>query len=585
MARIFNDFRMYILSAASILPAVLLSGCSKPGTDSPLPEIIPDITGSLLLPAEGGPASIAYSIAGHADDGKLSAAASEDWLDGFDCGTDGTVAFTVLPNEDTEDRSAVITLTYTWAGTETVTKQINAIQKGKIPYDFEFLELDKFYGIYYGDINGINGEHNYNITISDKELEGNGDYITPGGTYYMLDFFAGAPSDPENPSLPSGTYTLGTSGSTSEMTFSKDFSKAAMLTEDGDYIFNTVFTDGTASVSYEGSTITIEAFLTDADSKTHHIRYSGEAVFHTDGEDSITTPVIDHDINLDVQYASAMYASRSGDVMEVNISLEDEQTILHIEAFMPFDETGAITAGQYLMSSDVYTPSTIYPGETAEFMGGVIYMGTYAEQMGEDGSVTIGLAADGCMSISSEAGDCVISCSITTAEGYSITADWRGPLSVTAIPDPISTLTGDYTLDLTEAEATADYCGDYYGTGGSDWRLTITSTTGSDSFQTDFVTSGTSYSDGIGSGTYTGVVDFPSPGQYLIGWAMGDYTGGTLYLGGENEIAPAVSGDMTITDNGDGTHTVSFAFTDDAGHIWDGNWTGVINTRDISADM
>lgn len=585
MARIFNDFRMYILSAASILPAVLLSGCSKPGTDSPLPEIIPDITGSLLLPAEGGPASIAYSIARPADDGRLSAAASENWLDGFDCGTDGTVAFTVLPNEDTEDRSAVITLTYTWAGTETVTKQINAIQKGKIPYDFEFLELDKFYGIYYGDINGINGEHNYNITISDKELEGNGDYITPGGTYYMLDFFAGVPSDPENPSLPSGTYTLGTSGSTSEMTFSKDFSKAAMLTEDGDYIFNTVFTDGTASVSYEGSTITIEAFLTDTDSKTHHIRYSGEAVFHTDGEDSITTPVIDHDINLDVQYASAMYASRSGDVMEVNISLEDEQTILHIDAFMPFDETGAITAGQYLMSSDVYTPSTIYPGETAEFMGGVIYMGTYAEQMGEDGSVTIGLAADGCMSISSEAGDCVISCSLTTAEGYSITADWRGPLSVTAIPDPISTLTGDYTLDLTGAEATADYCGDYYGTGGSDWRLTITSTTGSDSFQTDFVTSGTSYSDGIGSGTYTGVVDLPSPGQYLIGWAMGDYTGGTLYLGGENEIAPAVSGDMTITDNGDGTHTVSFAFTDDAGHIWDGNWTGVINTRDISADM
>ena len=52
--------------------------------------------------------------------------------------------------------------------------------------------------------------------------------------------------------------------------------------------------------------------------------------------------------------------------------------------------------------------------------------------------------------------------------------------------------------------------------------------------------------------------------------------------GNAQAVAPAVSGDLNITNNGDGTYDFSFAFMDDCGNTWDGHWTGALQMTDYS---
>ena len=51
---------------------------------------------------------------------------------------------------------------------------------------------------------------------------------------------------------------------------------------------------------------------------------------------------------------------------------------------------------------------------------------------------------------------------------------------------------------------------------------------------------------------------------------MGDFNEN----GNPTSYAPAVSGDMNITNNGDGTYHIQFEFLDDKGNTWDGEWSG-----------
>ena len=100
---------------------------------------------------------------------------------------------------------------------------------------------------------------------------------------------------------------------------------------------------------------------------------------------------------------------------------------------------------------------------------------------------------------------------------------------------------------------------------------------------------GLNFADGITSGTYTAAATGnPYPGEYLVGYNDNGSLGGTMFLGGftadgyVSEFAPAMSGDLVITNHGDGTYTFSFEFLDDKGNTWDGEWTGSLSTTDYS---
>lgn len=85
------------------------------------------------------------------------------------------------------------------------------------------------------------------------------------------------------------------------------------------------------------------------------------------------------------------------------------------------------------------------------------------------------------------------------------------------------------------------------------------------------------------------VMPFGTYADYMVTDSQ-SYTGqltGTMYYGGYEgeyvtEFAPAVSGDLVIDANADGTYSVSFSFYDDKDNVWDGEWTGIIETVDAS---
>lgn len=243
-----------------------------------------------------------------------------------------------------------------------------------------------------------------------------------------------------------------------------------------------------------------------------------------------------------------------------------------------------LPAGEYVLgeegATDEMTFSPDYSGisMTDEF-GSYAYRETFTE---------------GNLTIAYEGENMVLEAFLTDSQGKTHHVTYNGPAEF--IDDsgnggdtgdyPQSTLTGDYTLDLSGAEGTAYYYGDYYGTGGANWLIDITPTSGSgDAFMTDMVAEGTDFEAGITSGTYTVTSSyFPNPGECLQGYIDGYGLGGTFYAkaldGMATEYAIAVSGDLMITNNGDGTYVISFEFLDSQGYTWDGEWSGNLEVVD-----
>lgn len=187
--------------------------------------------------------------------------------------------------------------------------------------------------------------------------------------------------------------------------------------------------------------------------------------------------------------------------------------------------------------------------------------------------------------------------------GFSITGTYVGELNVPNIPgDSFSTLTDDYTVKMNEINYVfGSYWGDEFGTGGGhfDWEMTGPLDQDPDKVLTDgpqeavyfdLVSSSMDYEAGIASGIYKVAEDpaAPKPGEYLPGTrsTTGMNTlSGTYYTGGYEDgyvsiAAPAVSGDLEVTNHGDGTYTLKFAFNDGMGNVWDGEWTGEIGFMD-----
>ena len=63
------------------------------------------------------------------------------------------------------------------------------------------------------------------------------------------------------------------------------------------------------------------------------------------------------------------------------------------------------------------------------------------------------------------------------------------------------------------------------------------------------------------------------------------FLGGFDAQGYVSEFAPAMDGDLEVTNHGDGTYTLKFSFLDDLGHTWDGEWTGAISFTDAGSSM
>ena len=584
----FYCMKKYLMPLFLALVPVL-SGCEKePDVNTSLPEIDLGKLMNLTVPMEGGEAVIEYRIVNPVEGGTISAEPTENWLGGFNYDTPGRIVFNVDENTADEDRSSIVTLTYTYDENESVTAQLNVIQAS---YDY-VIDCTFMSGTYYGSQYGLNGEYNYYTILSDMEYN---DGAMDGGSYYAFDLYtASAPENPDNPLPAAGTYVLGEQGATADMTFAPDHTQALRTSVDGEVVFDVGFTEGTLIISYDGGVMHAEASLTDETGMRHYLTYSGNPDYDNASGGSGGETVLNQDIDMEASQGAAVYVSgEEGGLMEVQLTFTDMEvdffgyvvppgSILNVDVFMHYDESGNIATGDYtLAGSSVPEAMSINPGEYFNYMGVTLTMGTYISYIDESENVFEGLISDGEMKVSGEPGNYTVECSFVTAEGYSVECSYNGALEVTGFPGPYSTLTDDYTLDLEGASGSAQFWGDYYGNGTGNWIVVLESAT--DVVQLELITEEVDFNAGLASAVYTPSVDpvNPAPGEYVTGYLDGDYLMGTNYMETLEGLivgcAPAVSGDLSITNNGDDTYTISFAFTDDLGHVWDGEWTGVLD--------
>lgn len=430
-------------------------------TENPAIEITTQ--GIVEIAAEGGDYSISYAITDPMEDGRIYAECPADWITGIDCSSEGTVTFSAAANETEEERSATITISYSYGEDGKTEDSIDLVQKA-------------------GEI--------------------------------------------EEPPV-TGDDTIG---------------------NDIDFTVLNTYSD------------------------------------YVDGDDNIMRI----SINLtDMEMAENRTTTPPG-------------TMLNIEAYTPLDKNGRIASGTYGISSSAGNNLTLVPGEMTEISGEKRPAGTYAVNYDETGTPAYGIIESGTMTVTENGGygKYDIVCDFTTAEGYRITCDFSGELWIFGVPQDISTLTGDYTIDFSDIVAYAESWGNFYGTGGLNWRLFLSPSDGSgDSFQADFVGTSLDFEEGIPTGTYTVAAAEVNagirhgkiyPGEYLKGYydQASSALGGTIYLGITdgyiiNDVAPAIEGEMKITNHGDGTYTVSLDFIDDHGNNWGGEWTGEISLTSL----
>lgn len=584
-------FNAIVLLMAATLPA--LTGCDKDSTSGDGgPSLTITAGDEYTIIKAGGEFTISYELAEAGTSGEVSAFCLEDWVSEISCDVPGSISFSVSPNETGSDRTAVLTVSYDYGSGNSVQDQVKLVQSAT-GFDHE-VNAGYILGLYYGDEFSFGGERNFFTILSDQDLEAE---TVGGGNFYVLDMFAPA-GDLEDMTLPTGTYVLGGSSQsvTEAMTFSSDVSCYMVDANGADT--GAAFTDGTVTVSTGENGYVIEATLTDANGETHHVVYTGPAEYQDDrnGASDPDVPRIETPLDVNAGIGAAAYAGRSGDVMKVIFQFTDMErtaddmliapgTLLRAEAYLPYDGNGVIQTGTYTVSSrDNGQSFTVIPGEVAY----PSIVGSYASYWSEE-AVTpeYGIIKSGTMTVSGSAAEYTIVCDFTTDDGISVKSTYTGTIEMTNLPgDPISTLDGDYALDLTGATAKGDFYGDTYGTGGGHWAVQISGP--KDRFMLEVIDSEASFDDGITSGTYTAAGTYPAIGNYIPGYIDSESRlSGTIYYGNivngaANDFAPATSGDLVITNNGNSSYTVSFEVLDDKGNTLTGTWTGNITMTDVS---
>lgn len=584
-----------LLSAA--LAILALAGCNRPDTlEEEQPDPVFELSDNAIqATAEGGLYEIGYVLANPVEGGELELTSDVDWVSDPDYSVDNKIVVTVAPNYDNADRNANLHVTYTYG--EGLVLEDDVVLHQVYQYDYH-TETKCFSGGYFYGREST--QANYAMYLSDLGTDESGTFVA-GCTVYRLDFHSDAePTDWAAITVPEGTYTFEDLDAMTSY-FGK-VNAAGDAWETTGYI-----TDCTVNISRDGENTVIDGVVT-VDGKIHHIMYTGPAnvgLYSAEG-----FGLIQEDIELVDPHLSSnpSYVDDNGEVMVISLGIAgtpeggdwlNPHTMLYVEMYAPYDSR-KILSGTYTIgnSQDSYT---LYPGYVDP---ATLYcFGTYAYYI-EGASTLLALAEEGTIEVTEgNNGIYTVNVDLKTAQGFSITGSYTGELDVPNIPgESFSTLTDDYTVKMDEINYTfGSYWGDEFGTGGGhfDWEMkgpfeqnpdkVLTDGTG-EYVSFDIVCSSMDYKAGISSGTYTVAEnpEAPKPGEFIPGTrsTTGMNTlAGTFYTGGYedgyvNIAAPAVGGELEVTNHGDGTYTLKFAFEDGMGHIWDGEWTGSLGFMD-----
>lgn len=276
----------------AILPAIaLLSACDKSDTATTIQF---DTPGNLQIPFTSGIDSVFYTISHPVSGGTVDANANESWITDFDTSVDGILYFTVEENHEKEIRSAILTLTYTYAGGNT-SAQINVIQDASNAIVFEASYAG---GFYYGDL--YSEGMRYYTWLTENPLQGNG---LGTGINYCFDIYADEPENMGRIAAEPGTYTFDSSTSTAAGTFGARESRMV----DGSNGNTTYFKEGTLTITREGDEYHYFAELKDSTGQVHRISYTGNVSLINTSSPYVSTLTDDYELELDGAELYAYY--------------------------------------------------------------------------------------------------------------------------------------------------------------------------------------------------------------------------------------------------------------------------------------
>lgn len=453
---------------------------------------------------------------------------------------------------------------------------------------------------YYGD-EQKQGTGNYFLQFVSYEADGSGKPVGEGGYKLSLDLYGTLSESDDQAVLPDGTYDI-TAEHYSVNSCYPTYTWLVEVDESGNSVAGTEFSTGTVTVVRNGENYTLTANFRAGDGCTVEAKYEGPIDF----ENKVTGPVGDHKTDFDQGEVSYMGSTDEMSTFHLMLwngnmivrdddndryGFEEKSSMLFIDLYSKPCTSSSIKLepGTYTVSSEG-GPMTIDPGWVDVMVPGILEesKGTHFCVTDDSKIVsweydesTTGLVDGGTMRVeeTGSGSGYRFTFDFTTKEGGSLTATMEGDLEFVNRAPIYSTLEDDYVVDLTDAECELNYWGNVgeYGV----WMVQIVNDEiGSDSFSSQIAAP---YLDetGIPTGTYTASKEV-EPGTFLPGELNGsNMVSGTWYVGGFDgqsytKQAPAVDGEIRVTNNGDGTYEISFECIDDAEvpHTFSGSWSG-----------
>ena len=448
------------------------------------------------------------------------------------------------------------------------------------PVNFTAESLD---GVYYAT--EYSPTHNYFITLSDKGLDDDG-YAQAGGTYYQLDLYSveGNVDAEGYIHIPAGTYAFDVNDTMAEWTLGNYYSGYFKINADGTaYDAKAIFQSGNAVVTADG--ITLNLVIAGVE---HTVTYNSAPKLYVGGGNGGggETPAPVEGVEFTAYHAYGMYYGDQytpGTADNYYFFLSDlgvdedgydyvNGTYYRFDIYAPITSDYTITPGTYEIDpNDTCNCWTVSAYYSAYYKWNAYGDDYDAVDWPDGGFITFN--ADGSiyaevhMMSSGETHKVSFQGDIVIYDGTGGSGGGGGDYG-----DVLSTLTSNHIVTLDHHTLVYEAYGDYYGVGLQNWAFMIMPNDGEGEYVQFDLLAGADSTDF--AGTYTISDSFGSYTSWP-GEISGGYMGGSwLYSSDYYTMAPFVDGTLYITNNNNGTYSVSFGVLDDAYNYIEGTWTG-----------
>lgn len=551
----------YLLLA---LPLVF-AACAEDETD-PTPVVkdpVLTITSNAIMQfaAEGGVGEITYTLENAKESVQLTAECVAEWVTDITVGE--KITFAVAANEG-EARDAKITVKY-----DTESFEVAVMQNAKSAPESVKFEAVALGGFYDGGAEAGLSVDNYCFSLANKAFDEDGE-LPYGSECYFVDLYVEAYQGEwcETMTIPVGEYSLDLENGKTADTFSHDFSRHMVITEDGEYI-PASYEAGKLVVTETGMTLTVTI-----QGVEHTVTYEGAMTLKNGSEKPFDGTVVELSHTM-LYYYGDFYTPGEADNFIIILGdkglTEDgwEYEDGHYYKFDTYTECIDKTNG-ISVPYGTYTLAAEYSTEVGVVASAAHYTGDWeVDEAITEGTLTV--SADGFVA------EVVIG-----GEPYKLVCEGLNPVIVDYTEnlggdeEVISTLTDDVEVNITGATVELDNLGDDYVWGCNNYLVYVSEDAAGETgeymmFDILVPTTATTI-----AGTYE-INDWEEPYTGYTGY-YSDYDEeyyGCWYVNYDTEdMAPIYDAELKIEIAEDGTYTFTFDGVDDAGYAITGTIVG-----------